>query len=44
MALPRIIKDEMTMDCSEQLSITLFPKPEGQPVIDIIKVGMKEIG
>lgn len=41
--LPPIIKDEMIMDINPQISISLFPPPEGQPEIDIIKMSLKQI-
>lgn len=41
--LPPIIKDEMIMDVNSQISVSLFPRPEGQPEIDVIKLSLKQI-
>jgi hypothetical protein len=43
MALPKIIKDRMDLYLNDQLTITLFPDPEGQPEIDVIKVNFKDL-
>jgi len=43
MALPKIIKDRMDLFLNDQLTITLFPEPEGQPEIDVIKVNFKDL-
>lgn len=43
--LPPILKEEMTMELSEQLSITLFPKKErsDQPDVDVIRLNLIQI-
>jgi len=33
----------MDLEIGDQLSITLFPEPEGQPEIDVIKVTFTEV-
>ena len=43
MSLPEIIKERMDMELNDQLSITLFPEPEGQPEIDVIKVNFTQV-
>jgi hypothetical protein len=43
MGLPEIIKDRMDLEINDQISITLFPDDEGQPVCDVIKLNLTEI-
>jgi len=43
MALPKICKQPMYLDSGEQMSITVFPKKQGQPPVDVIQLNLTQI-
>jgi hypothetical protein len=42
-ALPKICREKMTMVINDQMIVTLFPGPQGQPRVDVLQLDLTQI-